>query len=85
MGCQCYLQTLSPLDQFTLRWGAHATNCPAYRESLDPVDRIKDHEVRARQSPKLARRQLPCQNLLVILSPATPVYLLPTLLLILSN
>ena len=45
--CQCYIRDLPQLDQLELHYGAHDASCPAYRESLDPVDR--EHDERARK------------------------------------
>ena len=42
MECNCYVSRLSELDRFALRRGAHEPSCPVYRESLDPVDRVRD-------------------------------------------
>ncbi len=46
MTCNCYVSTLAPHAQFTLRYGSHETTCPVYRESKDPVDRKQDEEYR---------------------------------------
>jgi hypothetical protein len=45
--CDCYVSTMTPEEQFTLRYGAHELACPAYRESMDPVDRAYDREERS--------------------------------------
>ncbi len=44
--CTCYVRLLHQRIRFTLRWGAHALDCPSYRESGDPVDRARDEEMR---------------------------------------
>ena len=44
--CACYVATLEPIHQFTLRYGAHDTSCPVYRMSRDPVDNMKDEMAR---------------------------------------
>ena len=44
--CQCYVKTLEPGQQFSLRYGAHALDCPVYRVSRDPLDRRRDQEAR---------------------------------------
>jgi Zn finger protein HypA/HybF involved in hydrogenase expression len=46
--CTCYVLTLEPIDQFTLRYGAHNQACPVYRESGDYLDQKRDIEARAR-------------------------------------
>ena len=60
MKCQCYVRQLDTEAQFSLRLGAHDYTCPAYRESLDPVDRQHDLDARnnltARLSSPGARR-----------------------------
>jgi hypothetical protein len=47
MECDCYVSRLSELDRFVLRRGAHDRTCPVYRESRDPVDRVKDEITRS--------------------------------------
>jgi hypothetical protein len=42
MECKCYVKNLLAYDRFALRRGAHEPSCPVYRESLDPVDRVRD-------------------------------------------
>jgi hypothetical protein len=44
--CTCYVQHLTEEERFTLRYGAHEIECPVYRESLDPVDKLKDDDAR---------------------------------------
>ena len=44
--CNCYVNKLSQFAQFSIRRGAHATGCPEYRESRDPVDRMNDADIR---------------------------------------
>ena len=44
--CRCYVLTLDALTRFGLRRGAHALDCPEYRESPDPVDTAQDQETR---------------------------------------
>ena len=44
--CTCYVRLFDQQVRFTLRWGAHALDCPSYRESGDPVDRAEDEEIR---------------------------------------
>jgi len=51
IACNCYVAALPDIDRFTLRYGAHGLDCPVYRESGDPVDRLKDEETRARLGP----------------------------------
>ena len=46
MECTCYVKTLSREQQFCIRYGAHALNCPKYRESGDILDRKRDIELR---------------------------------------
>ena len=48
--CTCYVKTLSLEAHFCTRWGAHALTCPAYHESLDPVDRLHDKAQREAQA-----------------------------------
>jgi hypothetical protein len=45
--CNCYVRFLSEEIRFGLHFGAHNPTCPAYRVSLDPVDRANDDEFRA--------------------------------------
>jgi hypothetical protein len=42
MECNCYVGRLVASDRFAVRWGAHDRTCPVFRESRDPVDRVKD-------------------------------------------
>ena len=44
--CQCYVKELSEHEQLMLRFGAHVKSCRVFRESLDPVDRMKDNITR---------------------------------------
>jgi hypothetical protein len=44
--CNCYVQHLTEEERFTLRYGAHEIECLVYRESLDPVDKLKDEDAR---------------------------------------
>ncbi len=46
--CTCYVQKLPEIDRFCIRFGAHSKACLVYRESLDPVDRANDSELRDR-------------------------------------
>ena len=47
MNCDCYVAKLPEHDRFMLRYGAHGLDCPVYRVSSDPVDRISDKIARA--------------------------------------
>jgi len=47
MECNCYVKNLPAHARFGLRWGAHERTCPVYRESRDPVDRVKDEITRS--------------------------------------
>ena len=51
--CQCYVKTLEPVQQFSLRYGAHALNCPKYRESGDILDKKRDIETRKQLQGKI--------------------------------
>jgi len=44
--CNCYVAGLNEAARFCIRYGAHSTDCPAYRVSLDPVDRESDEGFR---------------------------------------
>ena len=44
--CDCYVRRLHPEMRVALHYGAHNPTCPAYRESLDPVDQQHDREFR---------------------------------------
>lgn len=44
--CTCYVRRLDAETVFALRRGAHATTCPCYRPSVDPVDRDEDADFR---------------------------------------
>jgi hypothetical protein len=46
MECNCYVKDLPAAERFGIRYGAHQTDCPVYRESLDPVDRKHDEAIR---------------------------------------
>ena len=46
MECNCYVNDLPAAERFGIRYGAHQTDCPVYRESLDPVDRKHDEGIR---------------------------------------
>ena len=47
-GCKCYVRYLTEEIAFGLHYGAHNPACPAYRASLDPVDRAHDDDFRDR-------------------------------------
>lgn len=42
--CNCYMLNAPEQVRWAARMGQHATDCPLYRESLDPVDRMKDRD-----------------------------------------
>ena len=44
--CNCWAKECSMQELFGLRFGAHSKDCPAYQESLDPVDKANDEERR---------------------------------------
>ena len=46
--CNCWVAHpgISEETRFGLRWGAHSKSCPTFRESLDPVDRAYDNDLR---------------------------------------
>ena len=46
MECNCWVATKSEEERFGIRYGAHALKCPAFRQSLDPVDAANDRELR---------------------------------------
>ena len=46
--CKCWVATRPEVERFGIRYGAHGKACPQYRESLDPVDRANDEELRGR-------------------------------------
>ena len=46
--CSCYVSGLNAKARYCLRYGAHDTDCPVYRVSLDPADRANDEEFRQR-------------------------------------
>ena len=49
IGCKCYVRFIDDTHiLFVLRLGSHNPACPAYRASLDPVDRRTDDDFRAR-------------------------------------
>lgn len=48
MECNCWVARQSDEVRFGIRYGAHDTACPTYRESLDPIDRLNDEELRQR-------------------------------------
>ena len=45
--CSCYVSELPEHISFAIRYGAHDRICSRYRVSLDPVDRMKDADIRA--------------------------------------
>lgn len=53
MKCNCYVSKLSAFRQFVIRYGAHDTYCPVYKESRDPVDQLKDDYTRLHQGSNL--------------------------------
>ena len=54
--CDCYVRHLDHETRFGLHYGAHNLACPAYRRSLDPVDRANDAEFREHAEPALWNR-----------------------------
>ena len=40
--CKCYVRFLTEVERYGLHYGAHNIDCPQYRVSLDPVDRMHD-------------------------------------------
>ncbi len=48
INCRCYVLDRPLLEALTLHWGAHATDCPVYQVSRDPVDRLADESYRRR-------------------------------------
>lgn len=52
--CSCWVSHRSERERFGIRYGAHSTNCPQYRPSLDPVDKLNDQELRQRNEPARA-------------------------------
>jgi len=48
--CECYVRHLPVIEQYSLRYGAHALDCPIYRQSCDPVDDLHDREFRDRMT-----------------------------------
>ena len=42
--CNCWVRNRPLEEQFGLRWGAHSKDCPMYRESRDPVNKMQDEE-----------------------------------------
>ena len=53
--CNCYVRYLDDEARFCLHYGAHETNCPVYRPSLDPVDRAHDEDFRADTIARIER------------------------------
>jgi hypothetical protein len=53
--CTCYVAQLPQDKQFSIRYGAHNPTCPKHRESLDPVDRAHDDELRSRYEQDTVR------------------------------
>ncbi len=45
MNCRCWVSKISELNRYGIRSGAHSLACPAYRESLDPIDHANDREL----------------------------------------
>ena len=46
--CTCWVKFQDHEMRYTVRYGAHNPTCPVYRPSLDPVDNVKDAELRLR-------------------------------------
>lgn len=51
--CDCWVAGRPEEERFQIRFGAHCADCPAYRESQDPVDRANDTELCARSCKRL--------------------------------
>ncbi len=47
--CSCWVKDEPEEVRFALHYGAHSLSCPQFRESLDPVDRANDEELRERK------------------------------------
>jgi hypothetical protein len=50
--CDCWVKDEPEAGRFELRNGAHNPTCPVYRVSLDPVDALKDADIRRRYDPE---------------------------------
>ena len=50
--CNCYVAELDEETRFSLHYGAHSPECPAYSESLDPVDWLNDTTFRLQHAAK---------------------------------
>lgn len=46
MECNCWVSLRPAEEAYGIRYGAHATTCPVFRESGDPVDRAYDTALR---------------------------------------
>ena len=44
--CSCWVNSLSLVEQFGIRYGAHNPACPMFKASRDPVKNIEDAELR---------------------------------------
>lgn len=44
--CNCWVKRLTAEQSFGVRNGAHNPACPIFRPSMDPVDAVKDAEIR---------------------------------------
>ena len=53
MECTCYVRRLGKEQQFCIRYGAHALDCPKYRESGDVLDKKRDIETRKQLEGKI--------------------------------
>lgn len=47
--CDCWVAGRPEEERLQIRYGAHCADCPAYRESGDPVDRDNDVELHVGQ------------------------------------
>ena len=50
--CNCWVKDEPEPECWSLRNGAHNPTCPVYRVSRDPVDALKDADIRDRYDPE---------------------------------
>ena len=44
--CSCWVKDRPDEERFSLRYGAHNPGCPMFRPSCDPLDNLRDAQLR---------------------------------------
>ena len=45
--CSCWVKDRPDEERFSLRYGAHNPGCPVFRPSYDPLDNLRDAQLRS--------------------------------------